>query len=325
VWRAIGKSKFLVQARTLPKTVLVAVTLVVVVLGLFLFPADFDLHAKGTLEPELRRDVYADADGTVDKLGPDADDKNKPIEHGSRVEEKQLLVQLSNPKLELQQADIKGQAVIEREHLEALEHERATRGTMMKPDELARLMGELAQSKEKLSSLEHQDEVFQAQIDALTVKSPIGGKVVTWDLKNRLEKRPVHRGDSLLRVANPDGDWEVELHMTDDRMGHIARQLNQLRDTSDPHLQVTYILATQPGAQHKGTVKEISLVANPEKEEGNIVLIRIKINKDDINQNDRLAGAAVSGKVHCGRRSLGYVWFHDLFAFIQTKIFFRFF
>ncbi len=37
------------------------------------------------------------------------------------------------------------------------------------------------------------------------------------------------------------------------------------------------------------------------------------------------AGATVTGKVHCGRRSLGYVWFHDLFAFIQAKVFFRFF
>ena len=51
LWRAIGKSKFIVQARTLPKTILIAVAVVAVIVALFIVPADFDLHAKGTLEP----------------------------------------------------------------------------------------------------------------------------------------------------------------------------------------------------------------------------------------------------------------------------------
>ena len=107
-------------------------------------------------------------------------------------------------------------------------------------------------------------------------------------------------------------------------MGHIARQLNKLRDTKDPDLHVTYMLAPAPGTKLKGTVSKIALEANPEKEEGNMVLIRVKINKDDINPADRVAGAEVSGKVHCGRHSLGYVLFSDLFNFIQTKILFRY-
>ena len=125
-------------------------------------------------------------------------------------------------------------------------------------------------------------------------------------------------------MADTKGPWELDLNMTDDRMGHIARQVNEARKSNDPDLKVTYQVATAPGTTLSGTVKEISLVANPEKEEGNVVVIRVKINKDDISPADRLAGAAVSGKVHCGRRSLGYVWFHDLFEFIQTKVFFRF-
>ena len=62
-----------------------------------------------------------------------------------------------------------------------------------------------------------------------------------------------------------------------------------------------------------------------EKDEGNVVEITVAINKQDIDPANLREGAAVTGKVHCGRRSLGYVWFHDLFAFIQAKVFFRFF
>ncbi len=90
VWRAIGKSRFLVQARTLPKTVLVVIGVVVLLLALFLFPANFDLHAKGTLEPVDRSDIYANADGQVAEFGTDAE--GKPIDQGSWVKKGQVLL-----------------------------------------------------------------------------------------------------------------------------------------------------------------------------------------------------------------------------------------
>ena len=86
------------------------------------------------------------------------------------------------------------------------------------------------------------------------------------------------------------------------------------------------MLATEPGTTLKGTVKEIMPTAEiMEKDEGNVVVIKVAINKEDIKQDNLRAGAGVLGKVHCGRRSLGYVWFHDLLAFIQAKVLFRFF
>ncbi len=323
VWRAIGKSRFLVQARTLPKTVLVVVGVLVVLLALFLFPANFDLQAKGTLEPVDRSDIYANVDGQVAELSMDAE--GKPIDQGSWVKKGQVLLRLVNPKLDQQKADIDDQVITERAHYENLEHERTVNGLTMKPEERVRLMGQVRESEEKINGLKNQAKVIQSEVNDLEVRSPIDGQVVTWDLKNKLEKRPVQKGNFLLRVADTKGPWELDLNMTDDRMGHIARQENLVRNTTDPDLKVSYQAATAPGKTLTGTVKEISLVANPEKEEGNIVVIRVKINKDDISPEDRLAGTLVSGKVHCGRRSLGYVWFHDLFDFIQSKIFFRFF
>src|SRR5262249_49358900 len=65
VWRTLGKSKWLVSARTLPKTLAVAVAIVLAVLSLFLVPSEFQLHGKGTLEPIVKRDVFAAAPGTV--------------------------------------------------------------------------------------------------------------------------------------------------------------------------------------------------------------------------------------------------------------------
>ena len=65
VWRAIGKAKWIVQARTLPKTIAIAASVVAVVLSLVLIPTDFDLAAKGKLQPAVRREIFAHLDGVV--------------------------------------------------------------------------------------------------------------------------------------------------------------------------------------------------------------------------------------------------------------------
>ena len=325
VWRAIGKSKFIVQARTLPKTILIAIALLVVILALFIWPADFDLHAKGTLEPVQRRDVYARSEGQVYYWGKDI--KGNPIEHGSRVRKGDLLLQLRNPTLNAQKEEIDGQVAMENQHLTDLRHELSSRGTTLRPEDHARLMGQEAESASKVISLRAQAKIIDAKVADLDVISPIDGVIETLDLKERLENRPVQKGQALLRVANPDGDWELDLKMPDDRMGFVERANRAAKDRNEP-LSVAYYLATEPGTTEKGTVKEIGWMIDvdpTDKDEGNVDVIKVAINKQDIDPANLRQGATVAGKVHCGRRSLGYVWFHDLLAFIQAKVFFRFF
>jgi hypothetical protein len=107
--------------------------------------------------------------------------------------------------------------------------------------------------------------------------------------------------------------------MGEDRMGFINDALAKF----DGKLTVKYITATNPGVTHVGTVKEIHQTAEVRGEEGNTVLLRVAIDKNDVS--DRRSGAVVTAKVNCGRAPIGYVWFHDLFSFIQSKVLFRIF
>jgi hypothetical protein len=34
-------------------------------------------------------------------------------------------------------------------------------------------------------------------------------------------------------------------------------------------------------------------------------------------------GATVVARIHCGRRALGYVWLHEVWEFIQSRVLFR--
>lgn len=110
-------------------------------------------------------------------------------------------------------------------------------------------------------------------------------------------------------------------------MGHIRRAQNALKakygeGTPDADLTVKYILATDPGRELVGKVRKIHGAADVVPEEGNTVLVRVAIDEKDLGEEVR-PGATVSAKVECGRRSLGYVWFHDVLEFIQSKILFR--
>ena len=53
VWRALGKTRWIVEARTLPKTLSISAAVLLLILFLIVWPARFTMESKGTLEPVL--------------------------------------------------------------------------------------------------------------------------------------------------------------------------------------------------------------------------------------------------------------------------------
>ena len=275
--------------------------------ALCLWPADFNVQSKGTLEPVDRRDVFAGTDGVVDQV---------KVHPGDAVEANQLLVQLRNTDAEQALTQVEGQRLIAEQRSLSLQRTLLDE-RKLNPEERARLSGELAEEQEKLNNLNSQRVLCQKRIDDLAVRSPISGNVLTWDLDRLLSGRPVTRGQSLLRVANPKGKWQLELHVPESDMGFIASAQRDL----GKELKVTYILATEPGTKYYGTVTEVAQSAEVRGEEGNTVLVKVAIDKADLSYLK--PGATVSAKIYCGRRAVGYVWFHSVIAFIQSHILFR--
>lgn len=366
LWRRLGKARWVVRARNLPKVLMAAVLAVLLVVAAVVVPYDFALRSEGTLEPQLKRDVYAGVDGTVDQI---------LVEHGARVSTGQPMVVLRNHALQQRFIETEGQLRT------ALENFRATEGNLMMdraltPEERGRLTAQLAELRERISSLKVEYAVLKQQLAELTVRSPIDGVVTTWDVRRLLENRFVRQGQRILEVADPDQDWELELHVPEDRMGHVTRaqnqryeqlrarlhqlalerlraevpdlpeeeaaaeadrQVRQIADEElraalqeltgadwDDQLDVTYVLATDPGTRHAGKVKQMHLYAEVRGEEGNTVRVKVAIDKNELRPEHLRQGAAVTAKIDCGKRSIGYVWLHDLIAWTR-KMWFRWF
>ncbi len=53
------------------------------------------------------------------------------------------------------------------------------------------------------------------------------------------------------------------------------------------------------------------------------MLVRVAFDKSQLNPTDMTQGASVIAKINCGRVPIGYKYFHDVIAFIQTKILFK--
>ena len=189
--------------------------------------------------------------------------------------------------------------------------------------ERGQLQRDVNKLTETIKSFRKQLELLKQKEAQLEIRSPIDGRVVTWNVSDRLLDRPVNRGENLLEIADPTKEWELEVQMPEKRMGHLAKAASSTNDK----LPVTFFLATNPAEHFEGKVEEVERSAEVRGEEGNTVLVRVSFDQGMLRSAiaDPKIGASATAKVECGKRAIGYVWFHDLVDFIRAKILFRIF
>ena len=169
--------------------------------------------------------------------------------------------------------------------------------------------------KELLRGLRQQQDVLQQQRQELRVVSPIDGRVLTWNANELLQSRPVRQGQGLLSIVDPDGPWELEVHVADHEIGHVLAAQSETRE-----LAADFLLATDPAMVHQGTVRDVALASETNERLGTSVRVTIVV-----DHSDRLQprpGAGVVAKIHCGRQSLAYVWLRDVIDVIRTRVLF---
>ncbi len=325
LWRMLGKTQVLVTARNLPKTILATLAIAGAIAAMCLVPYDFTVVADGKLQPEVRQDVFASIDGKVMKV---------PVDTGDLVAEGQLLVKQDSLDLESQMIQLRGELnkvtediISTQSQLQLLEYgaddERET-------VEQEQLHGKLSQLEKTYESLRKQKLLLDEKEGSLQVLSPIGGKVVTWDVQKLLEGRKVATGQRLMKIADTSSPWELEIFVPEAKMGHIVQHLQKLQE-QDPQakLDVEFVLATHTGEPITGQVERIDTSAEVHGEDGNTVRMRVSFPQEALRElvenpaTELKVGADVKAKVLCGKRAIGYVWFSDLFEFVQSRILFR--
>ena len=312
LWQAIGKSKVLTTARMLPKTISVSLGILAVILAFIFVPWDFNMHCDGSLEPVVRRNVFTREPGKVDVLN---------VEHGQQVKEGDVLMELSNNELEAEWQKNYGELQEVEKQIKSLQEQSYD----AKDVERTRISGQIAQYEERRKTLEIQKQILTRRQEDLKVRAPIDGVVMTFQLETTLKNRPVQPGQILMEIAQPDGKLQLELNMPEKYMGHIEdyRRVIQKDDPNEP-LKVKFVMTVDPSNSHLATVTEIHDRAENRGTEETTVEILASIDDPNDLPEAASAGMGVSAKIYCGKRSLGYVCFNELVAFLQRTVFFWF-
>jgi biotin carboxyl carrier protein len=255
--------------------------------------------------------VFAKLEGEVQQV---------KVEHDTEVKKGQLLVVEHSLDLDKEKDTTRGQLAQATDDIEMTNRALIDDKDMTEADRNQKI-AHVSQLEQQVVSLRTQMKVLAAKEDLLQVCSPIDGRVVKWKVQEELQGRPVTRGQILMEVADTSGPWELEVMMPESRMGYISQAWTDTKH----NLPVTFILATSPSNKLQGKVEEIHRSAEVRGEEGNTVLIRVSFDQDKLHDvvSDPKIGAGATAKITCGRRSVAFVWLHDLFDFIRSKILFR--
>jgi multidrug efflux pump subunit AcrA (membrane-fusion protein) len=299
-WRS-GKSLFRRPALATSLAVLTITTVALIVI-----PSQFIVTGRGELWPSLRRDVFASTAGIVDQV---------LVKHGDDVAAGQPLLVLRDPELEQDTPRVIGELATTRERLRGVQLARLTSSASSdNASKIRQLAADEEELKERLKTLERQRTLIEERQQQLTLRSPIAGRVLSWNLVQHLSARPVERGQSLLTIGETSGPWIVEVQVADEDTGHLLRAQQALGD----HLEVDFQLPSEPGRNYHGKVREVSLTSESNDQSTGHVRAVVEFDSQQVTQ--LRPGATAIPRIHCGTKSLGYVWLHDLIDAIRIRL-----
>ncbi len=310
VWRAIGKVMWIFRAGTLPKTLAVMALLAAGIAALVFIPLELQLEAEGTIEADVRRQVFASIDGEVMEV---------LVDHKDQVSEGQPLVKLRNPKMELEMQELLGQIQTTTAELGRVTG-MMTHWRELEQSQQQQLQGEEQELKVRMQSLREKLKLQQLRAEQLIVRAPIDGTVVSWDVEKTLRSRPVMTGQVLLEVADLSQPMYLDLKMPDKRMSLLD---NWILEKNQPELDVEYILATDPDKKLQASLprEDIQLRAQGDQENGSVVKMRAIPEPIALAKMSPRPGAKVTADVKCGYRASGFVLFHEIYEWL-CKFFF---
>lgn len=270
-------------------------------------PADLNIEATGTIQPVAMRHLYAPANGEVVKLH---------VAHQSEVQAGAVVLEIRSRELELRKEELLTVHASAQEKLRGIEvsrlqNRKSNASESYSPGELSASESEL---REVVASQKEQLLILNDMLASLMLKSPMDGRVISWDQTESLEHRPVQLGQKLISIAELNGEGKLQLRVLDEDTRHVIiahrRSLEGVR--------VTFSLASDPGFKRSAIVKQIGTTVETLTDQG--ASLRIDATVVASEMVDVRPGATAIARIHCGRTCIGYVWTRRLWDFVYSRL-----
>lgn len=307
-----------------PRSLLLPGVLIAVSGWLTFWPCDLRIEASGILVPVRRLHVFAPESGVVRAVH---------VEDGSIVSDQDLLLELTNEDLQLQTEELHGELGALRARLTAIESVRGDRVG----SQTVSLSAEQAELNERIASCERQLQILNVRVEGLAVRTPVSGRIYADRLKEQLAGRPLQRGQYLFQIADPEGDWELELRIPETDVRYV---IDRIGEAQTPPL-VTFTLETTPDLKMQTQLGRLEQSTELDDRgqlstratapfQNNHRKTADEINNDggnsahgidqDLRTRQRRPGAGVMAQIHCGRRSVGFVLFRKVIDSVRRWV-----
>jgi len=291
------------------KRLLISAVVITAALFVGMIPQPFEISSLGELQPVQERRIFAASDGEIEEI---------LVDHGDDCRKGDLLISMTNSQLEFEEKRIEGELQTTRAQLatvraDYLGLDRTAPDSDQRYDQLTAEEQEL---REKIAGLEAQAAILKTRRNDLAIRSPLDGRVLTWNAEQLLRSRPVRQGQLLLTVADLNGPWRVDLHLDEEDVGYLIAAQDEL-GTERP---VSFILESEPGVTYTGRLEKVSL--STRFDEWDTAGVQLSVTLDPDQQIPQRPGARVRAKIDGGQKALAFVWLHDLYAAVQRWLLF---
>lgn len=292
----------------LPSTLATLVATAALAWLIFAARFDFVIDVHGELVPAVRRHVFAPADATVAELS---------VEYEQQVGAGDRLARLVSEQYELELKRLQGELDAAQKQLES---NRLLRGQASRDgrDEifLGQLTAEIEQYSLQIRQLNREISTYLELTGKLDIEAPVSGQVITRDLQTSLLNRPVRAGDRILAIADTSSDWKIEFRIPDRAFGYL-QQVKNSGEVDEWSVEFRLSSDIERTFQTKIDRHETNNVVD--EEGATFVLATAQLDKTQV-PTPRV-GQSVRGKVHCGQRSLFFIWTRDVRDFIRANFF----
>lgn len=248
--------------------------------GLLAVPFPHRVHCDCLVQPVTRRFVVAPYDGTLEKCLVSPGDVVRRGDVLARLDEREIRWELAGLTADCARAE--------------KERDAAMAGHKTSGAQLAEL--EMRRMQLQMQLLEH-------RLENLAVRSPIDGIVVAGDLE-KAEGAPLTIGQSLFEIA-PLDRMVCEVSVPEKEIAHVQAGMPAL-----VHLDAC------PGQTIEGALQEIHPQAELHNEQSVFVADMELVNPQGLLR----PGMNGSAKVTSGRRSLGWILFHEPWSRVRRAV-----
>ena len=311
IWKRLGWLQKVLFQDHRAKTMTGLACLALLTLAMIFFPKELKMKIEGVMHPTVRQTVFSQIDGGIIK--------EILIDEREQVTKGQPLLGLKHTDLEIEIVSteiaiqsIKARIATQRSQQALL------RGDREKQQEVGMAI-QLAEAEMK--GMEDQLGLLRAKEKYLNITSPIDGTIITPNPKRRYKNFVANSSMALLEVADLDGEWQLELKIPEAKVGYVDEAF---RNNDGKPLDVEFKIGTDASLNLKGTLESVAQRASPSEAGPPAYRAIVKIHPDQLYklEEELRSGASSTAKILCGKRSLGFVCFYQVYDFLRTKVWF---